>query len=124
MHPYCVPFQTRPLIQSALADPDNAVRRAAVDAAATFGNDDTAVPFVKALYSSHPGLVANAAQAIAGLGDPRGIVYIVKRISSHGGSGRVVAGPDSLELEGRIGLAEKTARNCGCHLGLRMELSF
>ncbi len=80
----------RPLIQSALADPDNAVRRAAVDAAATFGNDDTAVPFVKALYSSHPGLVANAAQAIAGLGDPRGIVYIVKRISSHGGSGRVV----------------------------------
>lgn len=80
----------RPLITSALADPDNGVRRAAVAAASTFGHDDTAVPFVKALYSSHPGLVANAAQAIAGLGDPRGVVYLVKRISSHGASPRVV----------------------------------
>jgi hypothetical protein len=80
----------RPLITSALADPDGAVRRAAVAAAATFGNDDTAVPFIKALSTSHPGLVASAAQAIAGLGDPRGIVYLVKRISSHGASPRVV----------------------------------
>ena len=80
----------RPLLTSALSDPDPKVRDAAVTAAASFGNDDTAVPFVKALASPHPGLVASAAHALATLGDPRAIVYLVKRISGHGESPRAV----------------------------------
>ena len=80
----------RPLLASALSDPDAKVRDAAVTAAATFGNDDTAVPFVRALASRHPGVVASAAHALAALGDRRAIVYLVKRISGHGDSPRVV----------------------------------
>ena len=48
------------------------------------------IPFVKALHSKHLGLVANAARALAALGDRRGLVYLVKRISGHGDSPRVV----------------------------------
>ncbi len=80
----------RPLLASALADPDVKVRDAAVLAAASFGNDDTAVPLVRALGSSHPGVVASAAHALATLGDARAIVYVVKRIISHGDSPRAV----------------------------------
>lgn len=80
----------RPLLASALADPDAKVRDAAVVAAASFGNDDTAVPFVRALASPHPGVVAAAAHGLATLGDPRAIVYLVKRISGHGDSPRAV----------------------------------
>ena len=79
----------RPLILSGVRDRDPDVRREAVLAAASFGNDDTAVPFVRALGSTHPGIVANAARALALLGDPRAIVHIVKRISGHGSSPRV-----------------------------------
>lgn len=80
----------RPLVDSALVDPDPTVRREAVLAAASFGNDDTAIPFVKALHSKHLGLVANAARALATMEDRRGLVYLVKRISGHGDSPRVV----------------------------------
>lgn len=80
----------KPLLATALYDPDSDVRRDAVVAAASFGHDDTAVPFVRALTSMHPSLVANAGRALASLGDPRGIVYIVKRIISHGESPRAV----------------------------------
>jgi|GEM_PF-1093778 len=80
----------RPLILSGVRDRDPDVRREAVLAAASFGHDDTAIPYVRALGSSHPAIVANAARALALLGDPRAIVHIVKRISGHGSSPRVV----------------------------------
>ena len=78
----------RPLIFSGARDLDADVRRAAVVAAQSFGNDDTAVPFVRALGSESPHLVGNAAEALATLGDTRALGYVVKRISGHGGSAR------------------------------------
>ncbi len=78
----------RPLIAVSVRDPHPEVRAAAVKAAASFGQDDIAIPLVRALGSEHPSIVANAAQSLAVLGDGRSIGYIVKRISSHGGSPR------------------------------------
>ncbi|MDJ0975861.1 MAG: HEAT repeat domain-containing protein [Planctomycetota bacterium] len=78
----------RALIFSGARDVDPDVRRAAVLAAASFGHDDTAVPFVRALGSENLRLVANAAQALATLGDERAAGYIVKRLVSHGSSSR------------------------------------
>jgi hypothetical protein len=80
----------RPLILSAVRDRDPDVRRAAVKAVASFGNDDAIVPFLRALDSTHPGLVVNAAHALAGLGDRRAVGYVVKKLWAHGGSGRSV----------------------------------
>jgi hypothetical protein len=73
---------------SAVRDPEAAVRSEAVAAIAAFGHDDAAIPFVRALGSSPPGIVANAAGALAGLGDRRAIHVIVRRIG-HGESPRV-----------------------------------
>jgi hypothetical protein len=80
----------RPLILSGMRDRDSTVRRAAVLAAATFGHDDVAVPFVRALSSPHPSMVANAARALALVGDPRSVVHVVKRLVGHGGGARSV----------------------------------
>lgn len=78
----------RALIFSGARDMDPAVRKAAVTAAASFGHDDTAIPFVRALGSENPRMVANAAQALATLGDERAAGYVVKRLTSHGSSSR------------------------------------
>ena len=78
----------RALIFSGARDMDPEVRRASVEAAQSFGHDDTAVPFVRALGSKNLRLAANAAQALAQLGDERAAGYIVKRLSSHGSSTR------------------------------------
>ncbi|MCC7138567.1 MAG: HEAT repeat domain-containing protein [Planctomycetes bacterium] len=78
----------RPLLFSAVRDRDATVRREAVLAAASFGHDDTAVPLVRALWSSNPQIEMNAANALADLGDPRGIVHLVKRVYSHSGGPR------------------------------------
>ena len=80
----------RPLVFSAARDLDGDVRREAVLAAASFGHDDTAIPFIRALGSENPRLVANAAQALADLGDPRALAFVVKRLTSHGSSARGV----------------------------------
>jgi hypothetical protein len=77
------------LVTSAVRDPVEDVRVAAVHAAAAIGNEDVAVPIAKALDSEHPGIVANAAGALATLGDPRGVTYLVRKIVGHGGSPRV-----------------------------------
>jgi hypothetical protein len=77
------------LVVSAVRDPVEEVRLASVEAAAAIGNDDVAVPIAKALDSEHPGIVANAANALAALGDPRGVTYLVRKIVGHGGSPRV-----------------------------------
>jgi hypothetical protein len=78
----------RTLIAVAVRDPHPEVRVAAVKAAATFGEDEVAIPFVRALGSEHPSIVANSARALATLGDARSIGYIVKKISGHGSSPR------------------------------------
>lgn len=76
----------RTLVALCVRDTNPGVRAAAVRAAATFGNDDIAIPLVRALGSSHPTYVANAARSLAMLGDRRAVRYIVKRIVSHGSS--------------------------------------
>lgn len=78
----------RPLIFRGSRDLDAAVRREAVTAAASLGHDDTAVPFIKELYSQNPKIAGQAAEALAQLGDERAANYIVKRLVSHGYSAR------------------------------------
>ena len=78
----------RPLVFSGARDLDRDVRREAVLAAASFGHDDTAIPFVRALGSKNLRLAANAAVALAALGDQRAMAYVVKRLTSHGHSSR------------------------------------
>ncbi len=76
----------RTLVAVSCRDPHPAVRDAAVRAAATFGNDDLAIPLVRALGSEHLGIVANAGRALGVLGDVRAVGYVIKRIVSHGSS--------------------------------------
>jgi len=76
----------RSLIAVAVRDTNATVRADAVQAVASFGRDDAAIPFVRALWSEHPGIVASAAQALSTLHDPRSVRYLVRRISSHGSS--------------------------------------
>ena len=78
-----------PLLVSAVRDRDAGVRDAAVEAVASFGHEDVVYPFARALGSENPAIVANAAHALASLGDPRAIHVLVRRIS-HGGSPRAV----------------------------------
>ncbi len=78
----------RALVFSAARDVDSRVRREAVLAAQSLGHDDTAVPFLRALGSENLQVVANAAQALALLGDVRAAGYIVRRLESHGSSTR------------------------------------
>jgi hypothetical protein len=62
------------------------VRQAAVTALQSFGREDVALPLVRALWSEHPAIVRNSAQALAWIGDKRSVAYLVKRIVSHGSS--------------------------------------
>lgn len=78
----------RALVFHGARDLDGGVREAAVDALASLGHDDAAVPFVRALGSTSPRLVANAAAALARLGDLRAVHALVKRLVSHGSSAR------------------------------------
>ena len=78
----------RALVFHGARDLDEGVRREAVLAAASFGNDDTAIPFVRALGSTNERLVANAAQALGLLADQRTAGYVVKRLDSHGSAQR------------------------------------
>lgn len=78
----------RPLVFSGARDVNADVRREAVLAAASFGHDDVAIPYVRALGSKNLRLVANAAEALAAIDDPRALGFIVKRLTSHGSSAR------------------------------------
>ncbi len=78
----------RALVFHGARDLDEGVRREAVLAAASFGHDDLALPFVRALGSENLRLAGNAAQALGLLGDVRAAGYLVKRLSSHGSSTR------------------------------------
>ncbi len=76
----------RTLIAVSCRDAHPSVRDAAVRAAAAFGNDDIAIPLVRALGSENLSIVANAGRALGVLGDVRAVGYLVKRIESHGSS--------------------------------------
>jgi hypothetical protein len=80
----------RPLILSAIRDRDPDVRHAATLASMSFGNDDVAVPFVRAMGSTIPWVSANALRALAVIGDKRVVGYVVKHIIAHGESPRAV----------------------------------
>lgn len=82
----------RPLVLHAARDLDEAVRDAAVDALALLGHDDAAVPLVRALGSGHTRLVAQAAAALARLGDVRAAHALVRRLVSRGSSARSYVG--------------------------------
>jgi len=76
----------RPLWSVAARDRDEGVRTSAVASLASFGRVDVAFPFVKALWSEHPSIVANAAAALGQLGDAHAVVWLVTRLVSHGAS--------------------------------------
>ena len=76
----------RTLIAVSIRDTNPTVRDAAIKAAATFGNDDVAIPLIRELGSDHPTYVANAARSLAMLGDMRAVGHLVTRITSHGSS--------------------------------------
>lgn len=76
------------LLTSAVRDRDESVRTAAVVACAALAPNDAAIPFVRGLGSERPGIVMNSARALATLGDPRGITYIVRKYEGHGESPR------------------------------------
>jgi hypothetical protein len=76
----------RTLLAVSVRDAAPEVRTAAVKAAASFGVDEISIPLVKALWSEHDGIVANAAQALAVLGDRRAVGYLIRRTEGHGSS--------------------------------------
>jgi hypothetical protein len=76
----------RALVAVSVRDRAPEVREAAVKAAASFGVDEIAIPLVRALGSEHDGIVANAAQALAVLGDRRAVGYLIRRTEGHGSS--------------------------------------
>ena len=77
----------RPLLWRSVHDPVEEVRYAAMDAAKAIGDPNLAVPLVGALDSESAQIRMNAANAIARLGDVRGVRYLVYRYEAHGGGG-------------------------------------
>jgi len=74
-----------PLIHRSVIDPSSTVREVALDAAMQFGDPNLLSPYVKALNSKYQPVRIHAATAVGGLGDVRGIQYLVYRMQAHGG---------------------------------------
>jgi hypothetical protein len=77
----------KPLVRRAVNDPVAAVREASVDAAKAIGDANLVAPFVTALGSEDPQTRIRAADAVARIGDIRGVRYLVWRFEAHGGGG-------------------------------------
>ena len=75
----------RPLLHRAVFDPSEGVRHAAIDAAKQIGDANLIAPLVGALDSESATTRMNAARAIARVGDPRGVRYLVYRFEARGG---------------------------------------
>lgn len=75
----------RPLIHRSVLDPSENVRLAAVAAVKSYEDPNLLAPFVKAMWSDNQSVRINAAQAVGGLGDVRGIEYLVYRLRATGG---------------------------------------
>lgn len=69
------------LIHSSLYDASEEVRRGSLDAVKSFGDPDTFHPYARALNAKSPAVRVNAASALAGLGDGRGVGAILYRVS-------------------------------------------
>lgn len=78
----------RPLLATAVRDPDAGVREAALEAARSFGHPETAIPLVKALASKNVAIAGHAAEALGRLGDQRATSFLVKKLISSGSSPR------------------------------------
>ncbi len=74
------------LVRAAVRDSDAAVRHAAVDALAELPDDAQALPsLMKQADGATAKIRENAVRAIARLGDPRAIEYLVYRVDARGG---------------------------------------
>ena len=78
----------RALLFSSVRDTDAGVRTAAIQAAASLGHPDSAIPLIRALGSENQQIVAHAAEAIATLGDVRAARYVIRRMTAAGSSPR------------------------------------
>ena len=75
-----------PLVHRSVIDPSPKVREVALDAAMVYDDPNLLSPYVKAMLTSKSQPVRiNAAKAVGGLGDVRGIQYLVYRMQAHGG---------------------------------------
>ena len=75
----------RPLVYRGILDPSEPVREAAVEAVKQYGDPNVLAPFVKAMWSEDPAVRVNAEQAVGGLGDVRGVEYLLYRYRATGG---------------------------------------
>ncbi len=75
----------RPLLHRAVFDPSEAMRHAAIDAARAIGDANLVMPLVRALGSEDATVRMHAADAIARVGDVRGVQYLVYQIEKRGG---------------------------------------
>ena len=75
----------RPLIHRSVFDPSEEVRHASIDAAKAIGDANLIAPLVGALGSEDGEVRMNAARALARVGDPRGVRYLVYRFEARGG---------------------------------------
>ncbi len=75
----------RPLIRTALLDTKPEVRAVAVRALREIDRPDALFPLVRVLGSSRPAIRMNAARAVAGFGDVRGVEYLVTRLAQNWG---------------------------------------
>jgi hypothetical protein len=75
----------RPLIHRSVIDPSETVREVAFEAVMQFNDPNLLAPYAKAMNSKNQAVRIHAAKAVGGLGDIRGIEYLVYRLSAHGG---------------------------------------
>jgi len=75
----------RPMIRTAVLDTSTMVRGEAVLALRGLGEPGILVPFVRALASVNPQIRMNAAEAIGGLGDIRGVEYLIRTLGQNWG---------------------------------------
>lgn len=75
----------RPLIHRSILDPSENVRAASVAAVRRYSDPNLLAPFVTAMWSESQPVRINAARAVEGLGDVRGIQYLVYRLRATGG---------------------------------------
>ena len=76
----------QPLIHRSVIDPSATVREVALSAAMAYQDPNLLSPYVKAMVNSKSQPVRiNAARAVGGLGDVRGIQYLIYRMHAHGG---------------------------------------
>jgi hypothetical protein len=76
----------RPLIHRSVIDPSSTVREVAFEAVMKFDDPNLLAPYAKAMNSKNQAVRINAAKAVGGLGDIRGVEYLVYRLSAHGGT--------------------------------------